>query len=145
MKSSRASTCAIGAREWRSNDAYQPFLVPEVSALDSPLPESVIIEEDATALFVPRSIVLRELSVQQLLRFIASEWFGPESIRRYAVRFRSRLFPGDSIHCTGRIQRVYEEDGVPHADLMLSARSGSGDVLVRGNATVRRWDPPVPG
>jgi acyl dehydratase len=80
-----------------------------------------------------------------VLSRIASEWFGPESIRRYAVRFRSRLFPGDSIHCTGRIQRVYEEDGVPHADLMLSARSGSGDVLVRGNATVRRWDPPVPG
>ena len=67
-----------GARVWRSNGAYRPFLVPEVSALDSPLPESVTIEDDATALFVPRSVVLRELSVQQLLRFIASEWFGPE-------------------------------------------------------------------
>jgi len=68
-----------GARVWRSKDAYQPFLViPEVSALDSPLPESVTIEDDATALFVPRSVVLREPSVQQLLQIIASEWFGPE-------------------------------------------------------------------
>ena len=68
----------FGARVWRSNDAYQPFLIPEVSALDSPLPESVTIEEDATALFVPRSVVLRELSVQQLLQIIASGRFGPE-------------------------------------------------------------------
>ena len=80
-----------------------------------------------------------------VLSRIASEWFGPESIRRYAVRFRSRLWPGDSIHCSGRIRRVYEEDGVPHADLVLSARSGRGDVLIRGDATVRRWDPSLPG
>jgi CBS domain-containing protein len=68
-----------GARVWRNNDSYQPFLVvPEVSALDSPLPESVIIEEDATAIFVPRSVALRELSVRKLLQIIASEWCGPE-------------------------------------------------------------------
>ena len=68
----------FGTRVWRSTDAYQPFLIPEVSALDSPLPESVTIEEDATALFVPRSVVLRELSVQQLLQIIASGRFSPE-------------------------------------------------------------------
>ena len=72
----------FGARVWRSNVAYQPFLIPEVSALDSPLPESVTIEEDATALFVPRSVVLRELSVQQLLQIIASGRFGPELEQR---------------------------------------------------------------
>jgi CBS domain-containing protein len=67
-----------GARVWRSKDACQPFLIPQVSALDSPLPESVTIEDDATALFVPRSVVLRELSVQQLLRIIASGPLSPE-------------------------------------------------------------------
>ncbi len=67
-----------GARVWRSNDAYQPFLIPAVSALDSPLPERVTVEDDATALFVPRSVVLRELSVQQLLQIIASGRFSPE-------------------------------------------------------------------
>ncbi len=64
-----------GARVWRSRDADQPFLIPQVSALDSPLPESVTIEDDATALFVPRSVVLREPSVQQLLEIIACDWF----------------------------------------------------------------------
>ena len=68
----------FGARVWRSTDAYQPFLIPEVSALDSPLPENVTVEDDATALFVPRSVVLRENSVQQLLQIIAAGRFSPE-------------------------------------------------------------------
>ncbi len=70
-----------GARVWRSNDAYQTLLVvPEVSALDSPLPESVTVEDDATALFVPRSVVLREPSMQQLLQIIASGRFSPATL-----------------------------------------------------------------
>ena len=70
-----------GARVWRSNDAYQTLLVvPEVSALDSPLPESVTIEDDATALFIPRSVVLCEPSMQQLLQIIASGRFSPATL-----------------------------------------------------------------
>jgi len=70
-----------GARVWRSNDSDQPFLVvPEVAALDSPLPESVTIEDDAAALFVPRSVVLREPSMQQLLQTIASGRFSPSKL-----------------------------------------------------------------
>lgn len=71
-----------GARVWRGNDAYQTLLVvPEVSALDSPLPESVTVEDDATAIFVPRSVVLREPSMQQLLQIIASGRFSPATLR----------------------------------------------------------------
>ncbi len=70
-----------GARVWRSNDAHQTLLVvPEVSALDSPLPESVTVEEDATALFIPRSVVLCEPSMQQLLQIIASGRFSPATL-----------------------------------------------------------------
>jgi CBS domain-containing protein len=87
-----------GAREWRSKDAYQPFLViPEVSALDSPLPESVTIEDGATALYIPRSLVLRELSVQQLLQIIASEWCGPELEQGGIVQSASDVSPNPLI------------------------------------------------
>jgi len=79
----------FGARVWRNNDADHPFLVPAVSDLDSPLPESVTIENDATALFVPRSVVHRELSVQQLLQVIASTCFGPELERGGITRAAS--------------------------------------------------------
>jgi acyl dehydratase len=74
-----------------------------------------------------------------VLSRVASEWFGPESVRRYQVRFATRLWPGDNIHCQGRIERVYEEGGVPHADLNLTATNQKGEVLIEGEATVRPW------
>ena len=74
-----------------------------------------------------------------VLSRIPSEWFGPESIRRFQVRFASRLWPSDTIRCRGRITRVYEEDGLPHADLDLLAENQKGEVLIQGSATVRPW------
>ena len=79
-----------------------------------------------------------------VLSRLPAEWFGPESIRRYAVRFRKRVWPGDSIVCRGRVTRVYDEGGVPHADLALTARNQKDEVLVRGEATVRPWRPGAP-
>ena len=40
---------------------------------------------------------------------------------------------------TGRVTRVYQEDGAPHADLDLSATNQKGEVLIQGTATVRPW------
>ena len=74
-----------------------------------------------------------------VLSRIPSEWFGPESIKRFKVRFATRLWPDDTIRCTGRITRVYEEGGLPHADLELSASNQKGEPLIQGEATVRPW------
>jgi len=74
-----------------------------------------------------------------VLSRIPAVWFGPESIHRYSVRFRTRLWPGDTMSCHGRVVRLYERDGRPHADLVLTAKNQKGEVLVRGEATVRRW------
>lgn len=76
-----------------------------------------------------------------VLSRIPSEWFGPESIRRFKVRFATRLWPGDTIRCHGKIVKVYEDEGVPHADLELTARNQKDEVLIAGEATVRpyRW------
>lgn len=74
-----------------------------------------------------------------VLSRIAADWFGPESVQRYQVRFATRLWPGDTLHCHGRIARLYEEDGVPHADLELRASNQKGELLIQGTATVRPW------
>jgi len=74
-----------------------------------------------------------------VLSRIPSEWFGPESIRRFQVRFASRLWPEDTLQCRGKITRVYEEDGLPHADLELTATNQKGELLIHGAATVRPW------
>lgn len=74
-----------------------------------------------------------------VLSRIPAQWFGPESIRRFKVRFATRLWPGDTIVCRGRVSRVFEENGVPHADLELSAVNQNGEPLIQGEATVRPW------
>ena len=74
-----------------------------------------------------------------VLSRVVTEWFGPESVKRYRVRFSARLWPGDTIRCHGRIARVYEAEGVPHADLELTASNQKDEVLIHGAATVRPW------
>jgi acyl dehydratase len=72
---------------------------------------------------------------------IPAEWFGPTSVKRYAVRFASRLWPGDSVTFSGKVVRVRDENGVPHVDLELAATNQRGETLVSGEATVRPWQP----
>ena len=74
-----------------------------------------------------------------VLSRVPAEWFGPESIRRYEVRFASRVWPDDTIACRGKVTRVYQDDGLPHADLELTATNQKGELLIQGSATVRPW------
>lgn len=42
---------------------------------------------------------------------LAGEWAGdPCSIRKMNVRYTQMLFPGDTIVCTGKVERTYTED-----------------------------------
>ena len=72
---------------------------------------------------------------------VPSEWFGPTSIRRYAIKFTSRIWADDTVLCHGRVTKVYEENGVRHADLELRATNQKQEDLIRAEATVRDWTP----
>jgi acyl dehydratase len=74
-----------------------------------------------------------------VLSRIPTAWFGPTAVRRYAVRFASRLWPGDTVTFTGAVVAVREEEGVAHVDLELSATNQRGETLITGEATVRPW------
>ncbi|HWO93517.1 MAG TPA: MaoC/PaaZ C-terminal domain-containing protein [Dehalococcoidia bacterium] len=76
-----------------------------------------------------------------VLSRVPTEWFGATSVKRYAIRFNSRLWPGDTVTFKGRVVRVYEQDGMKHADLELSATNQKGENLIAGEATVRDWRP----
>jgi len=74
-----------------------------------------------------------------LLAQVPAHWFGPESVQRYAVRFTSRLWPGDTLRCRGTVVRTYEVAGVPHVDLDLQAVNDKDEALIQADATVRPW------
>ena len=62
-----------------------------------------------------------------------TDFVGPENLRRYKVRFASRVWPGDTITCKGRVTRKYEEGGERRIDGELAALRQTGEVAVTGS------------
>jgi acyl dehydratase len=65
----------------------------------------------------------------------ATDWLGVENVRRYRVRFKEQVWPGDVLTCTGSIEREYEEDGEHKVDVELICSRQTGGVAVQGWAT----------
>ncbi len=60
---------------------------------------------------------------------------GPANLRRYKVRFATRVWPGDTITCTGKITRRYEDGGETRVDGEVTATRQTGEVAVSGTFT----------
>jgi acyl dehydratase len=60
---------------------------------------------------------------------------GPGNLRRYKVRFATRVWPGDTITCSGRITRRYEDAGEPRIDGEVTATTQRGETAVTGTFT----------
>ena len=57
----------------------------------------------------------------------ATDWLGPEHVRRFRCRWQEAVWPGDVLVCSGRLNGTRLEDGVQHADVELTcAREGAG-------------------
>ncbi len=74
-----------------------------------------------------------------VLSRLPAEWFGATSVKRYAIRFTSRIWPGDTLTCRGKIARIYDEGGVRHVDLELRATNQKGEPLIQAEATCRPY------
>jgi acyl dehydratase len=68
----------------------------------------------------------------------ATDWLGAEAIRRFRVRFAERVFPGDTLTCSGDVVREYRAGDEDLVDIELSCTTQSGVVAVRGWATFLR-------
>jgi acyl dehydratase len=73
-----------------------------------------------------------------LLATYATDWLGAENVRRYRVRFKEQVWPGDTLVCSGEIVRDYEEDGEHRLDLELTCVRQTGGVAVQAWATFVR-------
>lgn len=70
-----------------------------------------------------------------LLATYATDWLGADNLRRYRVRFKEQVWPGDTLSCTGEVVRAYEENGEPRLDLELTCSRQTGGVAVQAWAT----------
>jgi hydroxyacyl-ACP dehydratase HTD2-like protein with hotdog domain len=65
------------------------------------------------------------------------DWLGNAgTIRTFEWSNRRPAFPGDTLTCHGRVQRVYEEDGAILADCEIWEENQRGELCAPGKATV---------
>ena len=64
-----------------------------------------------------------------------TDFVGIDNVRRYKVRFATRVWPGDTITCQGRVTKRYEADGEGRIDGEVAAVNQKGEVAVSGTFT----------
>jgi acyl dehydratase len=74
-----------------------------------------------------------------LLATYATDWLGAEAVRGFRIRFRSQVWPGDTVTCTGEVVREYgTDDGEARVEVELTCAQQSGTVAVQAWATFLR-------
>ncbi len=70
-----------------------------------------------------------------LLGVHVAEWLGPQNCRRFAVRFKERVWPGDTLTLQGHVTRCYRGGDGERVDLDLSVARQDGSLAVTASAT----------
>ena len=64
-----------------------------------------------------------------------TDYVGVANLRRYKVRFATRVWPGDTITCTGKVTRRFEENGETRIEGEVVAMTQKGEAAVMGSFT----------
>jgi acyl dehydratase len=71
-----------------------------------------------------------------VLAGFATDWLGPANVRRISVQFRTQVWPGDVLVCTGAVAARTESGGSRTVDIDLRATvESSGEPAVIATAT----------
>jgi len=66
---------------------------------------------------------------------VLTDWFGPDRLTKFGVRFVNQVWPGDTLTATATIDAIREEDGAHLVDLTVSTTNQDGKPVVTGTAT----------
>ena len=69
-----------------------------------------------------------------MLARLAADWLGLGQIRGYRVRFEERVWPGDTLSFTGRVNSVHSHDGVERVEVELACHNQNGERALSGSA-----------
>lgn len=69
-----------------------------------------------------------------LLSTFATDWLGPRNVRRFLVRFREQVWPGDVLTCAGEITAILDSAEGPLAQVDLVCTRQNGAVAISGEA-----------
>jgi acyl dehydratase len=93
-------------------------------------------EEFAKAAGFPSVFSVGMLQAGYLATY-AAELFGETNVRRFKVRFREQVWPGDVLTCRGTVVEVRHDDatGETSAEVELSVTTQNGATAILGSAT----------
>ena len=66
---------------------------------------------------------------------VVKDWFGPEAMRRFQVRFSKQVWPGDTLTCTATVTGKRDEGGEHLVDLACAVTNQDGVEVLSGTAT----------
>jgi acyl dehydratase len=69
-----------------------------------------------------------------LLAGFATDWLGAGSVRRFGVRFREQVWPGDVLTCAGTVTAVSAESDADRVSVELTATRQTGGIAIAGSA-----------
>lgn len=70
-----------------------------------------------------------------LLAGFATDWLGAEHVRRFHVRFREQVWPGDVLTCAGEVTAVAPHgEGFDLVTVALTCTRQTGGVAISGSA-----------
>src|SRR6476469_2118518 len=70
-----------------------------------------------------------------LMARVVKDWFGPEAMRQFNVRFAKQVWPGETLTFTAVVTGVQEDGDGGLVDVELSARNETGEEKLTGTAT----------
>ena len=81
---------------------------------------------------IPTVFAMGMLNAGILSRLVA-DYAGLENLRRYKVRFATRVWPGDSVTCKGKITKKAVENGEKIIEGDVQALNQKGEVAIQGS------------
>lgn len=70
-----------------------------------------------------------------LMARVVKDWFGPEAMRAFSVRFAKQVWPGETLTFTAVVTGLREDGDTGLVDLALSATNADGEQKLAGTAT----------
>ena len=70
-----------------------------------------------------------------LMARVVKDWFGPEALRRFQVRFSKQVWPGETLTCKATVTALREDGTDGLADLELLVENQDGEPKLTGSAT----------
>lgn len=62
-----------------------------------------------------------------------SDFVGTHNLRKFRVRFATRVWPGDTVTCKGKVTKKYEADGKRLIEGEVQALNQKGEVAIHGS------------